>query len=277
MGHDVVVLAVHGMGATKADFADDLESGLRKRLDDAWNSVYFDSIYYQEVLQPNQERVMRQMMKGGAIDFVKLRRFMLYGFSDAAGLERGSHIPGSPYEQVQTIIRQTLEKAYDFIGETRPVVLIAQSLGGQVMSNYIWDAQRRGGASCGVWCSRDGGVDRDARANFTRLKSLRYFYTTGCNIPIFVSGLPDDQIKAITTNGKGYSFRWKNYYDEDDVLGWPLKPLSTSYKTAIHRDYEINVGGLLNSWNPMSHTSYWRDRDVLKPLVRDIQSLVGGQ
>ena len=40
------------------------------------------------------------------------------------------------------------------------------------------------------------------------MKTLRYLYTTGCNIPIFVSGLGRDKIKAIKTTTSGYDIRW---------------------------------------------------------------------
>ena len=277
MSKDVIVLAVHGMGDTPQNFADDLEEGLEDRVGrDHWPRVYFDSIYYQDVLQSNQQRVMKAMRKV-ELDSIRLRKFLLYGFSDAAGLEHRAASPNSPYEQVQQKIRGALKRAYDFIGGPRPVVLVAQSLGCQVMSNYLWDAQKPT-ATRGVWKSptTQRGSELDG---FLRLKQLRYFYSTGCNIPIFLAGFSEDQIKAVASSSKGYSFQWKNYYDEDDVLGWPLKPLSSSYRSAVYRDYEINAeGGLLgyitHGWNPLSHTRYWVDKDVQKPLARDIRGLL---
>jgi hypothetical protein len=275
---EVIVLAVHGMGDTSEDFADGLREALADRLGAAaWDSVHFDAIYYQRVLQANQERVMRAM-RTQDLDGIRLRKFLLYGFSDAAGLERRAASPGSPYEQVQSIIRATLKSAYEFVGGPRPVVVIAQSLGCQVISNYLWDAQKPGKASQGVWKSpttrRGSKLD-----GFLRLKSLKYLYTTGCNIPIFLAGFPEDRIRAVTATERGYAFRWKNYYDEDDVLGWPLKPLSASYRQAIYRDYPVNANGSLlgtftHGWNALSHTRYWTDADVIKPLARDIRGLL---
>ncbi len=275
MGEEVVVIAVHGMGDTQEDFADELRESLADELGSSdWAKVHFDTIYYQGVLQPNQKAVMRRM-RSQELDWLRIRRFLLYGFSDAAGLERAAHRPNSPYAQVQRIIRDTLERAFDFIGGSRPVVVVAQSLGGQVMSNYLWDAQQGGGASRGVWRHSTTNTQRD---DFLRLKKLRYFYTTGCNIPIFLAGFPQGQIKPVKTASSGYAFRWKNFYDEDDALGWPLKPLSPAYRKAIHGDYKVNAGGSLighvtQSWNPFSHGGYWTDKQVIKPLTRDIRSL----
>ncbi|MCK5433566.1 MAG: hypothetical protein KAJ03_12535, partial [Gammaproteobacteria bacterium] len=67
--------------------------------------------------------------------------------------------------------------------------------------------------------------------------------------------------------------QWHNYYDEDDVLGWPLKPLSGEYRNRV-KDHEMNAGGLFKSWNPMSHGGYWKDNDFLAPVSSYIRSLI---
>lgn len=277
MAKKVVLIAVHGMGDTKPTFARKLEAGLAKEMGSAaWSQVHFDTVYYQDVLQKNQKRVM-DAMKRRDIDWIKMREFMLYGFSDAAGLERRAPEKDSPYHDAQKIIRETLSRSYDFVGSELPVVVIAQSLGGQVLSNYLWDAQRTQ-ASGGTW--KYDGSDPDAAKNrFLRLRSMRYLYTTGCNIPIFLSGFPKDEIKAVKTATGGYSIRWKNFYDPDDVLGWPLQPMSESYRNAVYRDYAVNASGSIfgaigGSWNPLSHGAYWKDDDVLEPLARDLRGLI---
>lgn len=273
---EAIVLAIHGMGDTPEDFAADIAERLEVRLGSAWSRVYFDSIYYQGVFQGNQERVMEAMSEA-PLDSLALRRFVLYGFSDATGLEREAEKANRPYQQVQDVIRTTLKRAYEFLGGPRPVVLIAQSLGCQVMSNYLWDAQKRAPRR-GVW--RTPRTRRGTKLDdFLRLKYLRYFYTTGCNIPIFLAGFPEENIRAVKVDSSGYAFRWKNFYDADDVLGWPLRPLSSSYANAVHTDAEVNAGGsllghLTHSWNTLSHLRYWQDDEVLKPLEADIKSLL---
>ncbi len=66
---------------------------------------------------------------------------------------------------------------------------------------------------------------------------------------------------------------WGNYYDEDDALGWPLQALSDGYN-ALVRDIEVNVGSIFTSWNPLSHTGYWTDSDVQRPLAEHLRSLL---
>jgi len=282
MAREVVVIPVHGMGDTDRDFDQDLKRRIRDELSNAeWQKVHWQPIYYQPVLQDNQQRVFRDMRRAEELDGIKLRKFLLYGFSDAAGLEHHAESPGSPYEQAQQIIFQALEDAFQSVGgRLKPVVLIAQSLGGQLMSNYIWDAQKAGGARYGVW--RNGNPLGHARNTvpdrFHRLKTLRFFITTGCNIPVFVAGFARNRILPVKHDSSGYSFQWFNYFDEDDVLGWPLQPLSPQYRAAV-RDVPVNAGGniwghLFKSWNVFSHGQYWTDGEVVRPVAGYIRSLI---
>ncbi len=282
MAKDVALFAVHGMGKTPTNFADELEEELLSELGSAhWDRVYFKPIYYQGLLQKKQETVFNTMKNRAELDWLALRRFLLYGFSDAAGLEYRSAEPNSLYEQTQGIIFGVLNEAFDKLGQTaKPVVIICQSLGGHVLSNYLWDSQMTN-ATRGIWSNgRLWGAPRGSeKDNFRRLKTLRFLYTTGCNIPIFVTGLGRDNIRAIKTTTSGYDIRWFNYNDEDDPLGWPLKPLSTSYGHAVRRDIRVNAGGsflghLTHSWNPLSHTRYWRDREIVRPLARHLKGLL---
>ena len=146
-----------------------------------------------------------------------------------------------------------------------------------MISNFIWDAQSKE-PKFGAW--RYGGFEDSPPGSdldkFRRFKTLKYLYFTGCNIPVFVAGLPQSKIKAIASTSKGYAFKWKNFYDLDDPLGWPLKNLTVknerqSYKFEVNEDNAINTGSLIKSWNPLSHTTYWTDNDVLNPLADDIE------
>ena len=258
------------MGDTPRTYADNLKKKLAKKVGGKWKNVYFDSIYYADIFQDNQNNIFNRIKAADDIDWIGLRKFLMFGFSDAAGFERKANLPNSPYEQVQERILDALDKAYDAAGENAKVVLIAQSLGTHIISNYIWDAQAKE-PQRGAW--RMGGFeDSPSGSNldkFRRLKNLKHLYFTGCPIPI----------KAISSRSKGYSFKWKNFFDPDDPIGWPLKNISTrnvkeSYKYEVNEDKAVNVGNVLNSWNPLSHNSYWSDNDVLNPIAKDIAEML---
>ena len=280
MSYKTIVLAIHGMGDTPRSYADTLERKLAKKVGNRWSDIYFDSIYYADVFQDNQTNIFNRIKAADDIDWIGLRKFLLFGFSDAAGFERKTSQAGSPYEQVQERVLDAIDRAFDAADPKANVVLIAHSLGSHVISNFIWDAQSKEPQQ-GAW--RMGGFEDSPPGSdldkFRRLKNLKFLYFTGCNIPIFVAGIPQGKIKAISSRGKGYSFKWKNYFDPDDPLGWPLKNISTrnvkeSYKYEVNEDNAVNVGNLLNSWNPLSHNSYWIDNDVLNPIAIDIKKMM---
>jgi len=280
MPKKVAFLAIHGMGDTEITFADKLESKLMKKLGNKSADVYFDTVYYANIFQEHQNKLFSRVKAYDDIDWIALRKFMLFGFSDAAGFLRKCDAEGSPYEQVQEKILDALDRCYDEVGQDADIVIIAQSLGCHVISNFIWDAQALE-AKFGAW--RYGGFEDSppgsALDKIRRLKKLKFLYFTGCNIPIFVAGIPQAKIKAIRSSSKGYSFKWKNFYDPDDPLGWPLKNLTTrnaieSYRNEVNEDIAVNAGNIIRSWNPLSHTSYWGDNDVVNPIVEDIKRLL---
>ena len=68
--------------------------------------------------------------------------------------------------------------------------------------------------------------------------------------------------------GHDGSVRWLNFYDVDDVLGFPSRQLYGDYPTIV--DYQVNTGNLGNA-----HTHYWTDDlvgSLIAELLRDILS-----
>lgn len=263
------------MGDTPQGYYEEIYEQLRRRVGKAtWEKLVFGFIYYQSVLQRQQEEIFIRTKP--LIDWMKLRKFLLYGFSDAASLEHKKSDPKSAYHLTQKVIQEELDRVFFKAGEKAvPVVIIAQSLGCQVISNYIWDATpgKPSPPPHGIWAQPGGNKSGSEKDIFRRLRTLARLYTTGCNIPIFVAG--HERIVAIDKPNEG--FRWHNFYDEDDVLGWPLKPLSPSYEKLVE-DIEVNAGGgvlgaIMNSWTPFSHGEYWEDGEVLKHLVGTIEEL----
>lgn len=276
MSKTVALITIHGMGDTERDYYVEFYDKIKKSLGEAaWAKVIFKDIYYQDVLQGNQEAIFNKMRQ--QIDWMKLRKFLLFGFSDAASLEYNKHATSSPYFLTQKIILDAMDDIFDDSEEQSiPVIIIAQSLGCHIISSYLWDADSTRIPSVGVWSvSRDDGVlDGSPKDQFRRMKSLRCLYTTGCNIPIFVAG--HKKIEAI--HPPSPLFKWHNFFDEDDVLGWPLKPLSSSYESLVE-DISINAGGglfgtIATSWNPFSHGQYWADKEVVHHLAESIKRII---
>jgi hypothetical protein len=145
----------------------------------------------------------------------------------------------------------------------KPLIVIAHSLGSVIMSNYIWDEQVQKGRG---------------QTAFEKMETLVGFMTFGCNIALFsLAYNPVEAIKfppgTLPPHLRQVA-KWLNFFDSDDVLGYPLKPLSPTYNQAVTQDIEVNVGGLLASWNPLSHTAYWTDNNFTKPVAEFIADVL---
>lgn len=277
-------ITVHGMGRTELMYNQAIVQELQGRLGSLSNDLHFGKVYYQDILQSNEDRVWNSMVR--RVKWDDLREFLLFGFVDAAGLESNKDGNGSNYWKAQIIIAKELLTAREAMGGDGPVVFLAQSLGGQVTSCYFWDANQNNHGKLpksGIWHSISDAAnaitgERDlSEEEIASLRGshFRVFMTTGCNIPIFVAAHANDDIIPIHPND---AFEWHNFYDKDDVLGWPLAVLSDQYGKVVV-DHPINAGGsmmgwLLKSWNPMSHTQYWADDEVLDPLEQKIRTLL---
>lgn len=254
------VITIHGMGNQKPDYANSLQKNLYRKLQqETIDHLVFKSIWYHGDFQVHQDKVWENMLNSGKpLDQQRLRKFFLNFLSDAAASEFRPDEEKSSYKRIQhTILRQLNALRVELGDQDRPIIIIAHSLGCQIISNYIWDAQNRKG----IW--------RDQKpTTFQMLDTASLVITSGCNIPLFVSGL--EKIEAIRKpNGL---FQWYNFYNRDDVLGWPLRPLSSgfpnAYDVVVTEDIEVNTG-----WTPLSHSDYWEDNNFINPVANLIEKL----
>ena len=134
------------------------------------------------------------------------------------------------------------------------------------MSNYIWDRQK----------GRD--AEHFGSNPFERMETLSGLITLGTNIPLFT--LAHDPVSCIEFPSPALPdnlrkrAKWLNFYDSDDVLAWPLKPLSLKYADTVSEDIEVSVGNILTAWNPANHAAYWTDYGVIKPASYLISSIL---
>ena len=123
-------------------------------------------------------------------------------------------------------VRERIRAGADPAAPEVPLVVIAHSLGCHMISNYIWDVRD----------SKDAKAPPNPFEGFQTLAGIVMF---GCNIPLFTLAYVNLQpIQFPTKNLKAYfpkttpakdideAAKWLNLYDPDDVLGYPLRPLS---------------------------------------------------
>ena len=262
---DVAVAIIHGMGSQNPNFAEDTIEELEDNLTDMGHDpgrVAFQSIYWADILQPRQNQFVDDANAMGDIDFISLRRFVVGALGDASAYRRIGPQATSTYDQVNARVSGAVAALeQDVLDPRAPLIVLAHSLGAHIMSCYIWDLQRPGAAA--------------GLSHFRAMKTHAGMITFGCNIPLFTFAYDPSSLRPIKFPGvrlrpahKTLS-QWINFYDPDDVLGYPLEPLNPAYQ-ALVEDRSINAGSILTSWNPLSHGGYWTDDDFTEPTTEYI-------
>jgi len=272
--HRVAVAVIHGMGSQgdkpqqdyEISFSRDLYKGLRRRIgeDRFDNFVGWREIFWSHILQERQQDYINKSLKSGA-RWLETRGFVMHRLADAAAYrwEKGDH--SFVYPAIHKRVSRALAHLEDVTGGGAPLIVLAHSLGGHVMSNHIWDIQNE---------------HRTAPTPFQRCETMAAFVTFGCNIPIFTFSCAEDEVKAISRPGTRippdhrFDPWWVNLNSRNDILGMPLAGVGKGYadlEEAGELDERwISAGNPLTAWNPLSHNAYWKDGDVqaiIKTLI----------
>lgn len=251
----VAVAAIHGMGHSDQHFADGLIEGVKDFLGSEFSDqVEWVPLHWADLLEGRQARYLRRANRAARLDWQQERDFIVHTLGDAVAYRKEPGYANQTYDRVHAKINMKLHQGWSEFGHRSiPLIWVANSLGGYVMSNFIWDTMR----------------DRRSDSKFMLQETIRYIFTTGCSIPLFNFGhrniipiqLPDGA-------------EWYNIYDRDDVLAWPLKPINQAYDEVVTEDVEVKAGGLLTGWNPLCHLDYWTDFDVVSRIGDAIRQTI---
>ncbi len=257
----IILLAIPGIGTQESGFSRKLSKDLAVH---SKGTPLEGNILLSEVrpfnvteIDENQRAMFARLDAVNKLGgMLSLREFVMKACGDGVTFESEKERPDSVYRKVHNYLREQISDANGLIGEYpgSKLVIVAASMGVHVLTTYIWDAD-----------NRKGIFEADSAKDNENLRNLSYLATIGCNIPLFLSGMKETQIKAI--DKRNPHFMWDNYYDQDDVLGWPLKQLSPSYE-ALVTDHEINAGLYVGA-----HVKYWDDNDFTEPFAQKLIQL----
>jgi hypothetical protein len=273
----VAVAIVHGVGVQGSDFAEpmirELTDRFAKELEisvaDASGELIAEPVHWAPVVQEAQTRLWRRVGPGADLDFVELRKFMVDFAGDAIAYQP-TRRNRDVYDSVHGAFAESLRTLARTAGNAAPLCVIAHSLGTVISSNYLYDLtqrRRRGMVSRAV---------RDVRKNtpLENGETLTLLYTMGSPLAIWSLGHEDFGVPIdvpathLERHHAGLTGEWINFYDPDDVIGYPLRTLNPTYKRSVTRDVAINAGDPLSNWSPLSHGGYWTDNDVTEPIAR---------
>lgn len=266
----VGVLFVHGLGGVADDYSHDTISELRERIAGRGlnrDEIAWQAVYWNHLLSEKENRLWVDLSSGNDLNWAKLRKFFIHAFGTVNAYRSADRSPGSLYRRIHETVRDSVKELRGKLGDQdKPLLIVAHSFGSMIMSDYIWDRQK--------------GKDQElfGATAFERMETLSGMVTMGSNIPLCTAGL--DAVTAIDfppptlAAPLSSKARWLNLYDSDDVLGWPLKPLSDSYSKVVSDDMEVSVGNILTAWNPTNHAAYWNDDTVIKPTLYLLASIL---
>lgn len=264
----LAIAVVHGLGSDEEFYSVELKhrlteeyvKGAEGRLED---DLLFHEIYWGDLIKDELAAFREKANYKSDLAYQNLRQITV----DTQALAL-TYRPGNAlYESINNRIKDSLRK---FASHRRidkdqtPLVVLAHSYGGVMMSHYIKEMQE----------------NATELSNFESMKTLAGYVTFGNPMGIFSLssanselGLPCNIVGSALNDDLKKRARWYNFYDKDDIIAYPLKGLSDQFNQFVHSDFEINVGSAATSWNPACHTGYWEDKDFYRPVADFIGEL----
>lgn len=177
-------------------------------------------------------------------------------------------VPGDDavYRSIHDIIAENLSRLAEKAGPETPLCVISHSLGTVIMSDHFWDLQ-----SANTYSTAPAGSP-SIRAG----KTLSMLYTLGCPIPLWALRYPNfgNPIHVPAPEQRAAEpdlvYEWVNYYDPDDIVGFPLRMLDERYKRAVTDDRSVALKPYILGGTPASHILYWHDDVVMDPIAQSL-------
>jgi hypothetical protein len=270
------LLLIRGSGHSEFKRQDLFMSRLNRKLASAGidpEQVATEMVDWYGPLQEQQELILQRMKKAG----VKLRsnptrKLIITNIGDLINYGGKPGFSHFGYDKTHRLVHVSLLKLKQLLPDDAPLVVIATSMGTEIIHDYIRDRQE---------AAREGNEDPLGSSSFERFETLTGLFTLGNNLPIFAASYHVDEIKPIEfpsphlPPGLREVAVWENYFDPNDSMGYPLKPVNRHFEhLASLEDIRINSGGLFTFWNIFSHFGYWRSRKLVRRMASYLAQLL---
>lgn len=276
MGKKVAVAFVHGMGSHDKDFANEFMGRILDQCEPTCGTdVIVRPVHWSPAMQNKEEELLRRLKRSDqSMSWMPIRKMLIDLLADALAYQITA-TDRRMYDEIHARFAGTLARLAREAGADAPLCIVAHSLGAIIASNFIYDLQ---------YDSVDKPLITEiVRASMAdtpleRGETLTKLYTLGNPLALWSLRYQDFGL-PIRVPSPPPAFRqtypqmvseWINIYDQDDVIGFPLKTLNAAYGEAVTADEQINVGGLVEFWNPGSHTEYDNSQRVINLIAAGI-------
>jgi len=274
----IAVAIIHGAGSQGPDFADATIARISDRFQDHLqkddksieDKLVFKSVYWADILAKKEQRLWNTVIDDdGNLNYTGFRKFIINFGADAVAYQ-----PGADRREVYNRVHSTMASALTDLaaeaGPQAPLCIIGHSIGTVITHNYLFDLGEEMIAGTQI---------EDSTTLLEAGKTLVLLYMMGS--PLALWSLRYDNYRAITFPGlevphlyPNLKPRWVSYYDKDDILAYPNRSLSQEHNAlweqGLLEDIQVNVGGILSSWNPLSHLEYWTSGLIIETIADDL-------
>lgn len=265
----IAVAIVHGIGQQGSNFADPLCSRLQDFLRPVCGGdVVFQSVYWSPIIKRRERELFQRVRRGGPLSFSLARGFLISYLGDAIAYQI-TPSDRRAYDLIHEVFADALRALADEAGPDAPLCVIAHSLGSIIASNYLYDLQEEFHRPI----VPDSVRARMGDTPLERGETLSLFYTLGSPLALWSLRYPDFGRPVEVPSPRLARYHpdldgeWVNFYDKDDVVATPLKPLNDDYGRVVKEDRPLNVGTWLTRWNPFSHLSYWTNPALIERVA----------
>lgn len=272
MSKKLGVLIIRGSGESGFDRQDKFLKRLEKELTRRGvnsGSIQFEIIDWYEPLQVQQKSVLERMQAANIkLKSILTRKLIISNIGDLINYGGKPNLPSHGYAETHKLVHKSMLSLKNILVGNAPLIILASSMGTEIINNYIWDRQQA------------AGPDPMGNSPFERFETLIGLFTFGSNLPIFAASHVIDSLVPITFPSPNLEPEllpkaiWENYYDKNDSMGYPIKPLNSNYANANITDIQINTGGVLTFWNLLSHFGYWKSKKLVKRIASYIQEVI---
>ena len=247
--HYQVVFIIHGVGGQVSGYSTPFQGDVQQHIGSMSSAtsddvrIIYKEIHWSEITQDIQDELDARFATEDNLGQSALRGIMLNLIGDALAYQdskRGRDV----YRAVHQAIDDARAQVQDQVGTSVEYTFVSHSLGSVIASDYCY--------------------------NHRNDIKVTNFFTMGSPIALWTmrAGHPDNAdcpIQVERPNGV-----WVNIFDDDDVIGWPLKKVNAHYDAAFDFDYATRIGGLVSAATPLSHRGYWTDGNAHKPIAKKL-------